>query len=45
MQHIHNRQCAAGVCEMTEVPLVDLAEELPRRLRAGRAEAAQEVSS
>ncbi len=45
MQHIHNRHCTAGVCEMTEVPLVDLVEELPRRIRAGRAEAAQEVYS
>jgi bidirectional [NiFe] hydrogenase diaphorase subunit len=45
MQHIHSRKCAAGVCEMTEVPFVELAEELPRRMQAARGKAAEEVSS
>jgi hypothetical protein len=39
--HIKGHCCPAGVCEMTEVPVMDLAEELYRR--AGQAEA-QEVN-
>ena len=32
--HIERRDCEAGVCEMTEVPVMALVEELPRRIRA-----------
>jgi bidirectional [NiFe] hydrogenase diaphorase subunit len=32
--HIKDRRCPAAVCEMTEVPILDLVEELPRRMRA-----------
>ena len=32
--HINRRTCEAGVCEMTEVPVLELVEELPRRIRA-----------
>ncbi|MCB0198593.1 MAG: NAD(P)H-dependent oxidoreductase subunit E [Caldilineae bacterium] len=32
--HIERRTCEAGVCEMTEVPVMALVEELPRRIRA-----------
>ena len=32
--HIDRRTCEAGVCEMTEVPVLELIEELPRRIRA-----------
>ena len=32
--HIERRSCEAGVCEMTEVPVMALVEELPRRIRA-----------
>jgi bidirectional [NiFe] hydrogenase diaphorase subunit len=39
--HIKERRCPAGVCEMTEVPVMELTEELYRR--AGQIEA-QEVS-
>jgi bidirectional [NiFe] hydrogenase diaphorase subunit len=39
--HIKDRSCPAGVCEMTEVPVMDLTEELYRR--AGEVEA-QEVN-
>ena len=45
-EHIHQRQCSAGVCQMTEVPVLALAEELPRRIRAqqpGLASAGQVV--
>jgi bidirectional [NiFe] hydrogenase diaphorase subunit len=34
--HIRNHRCAAGVCKMTEVPVTDLPEELPRRIRAAQ---------
>ncbi|MEZ4766956.1 MAG: NuoF family protein [Caldilineales bacterium] len=32
--HIDRRTCAADVCEMTEVPVLELVEELPRRIQA-----------
>ena len=32
--HIKERRCPAGVCQMTEVPVADLASELPRRVRS-----------
>jgi bidirectional [NiFe] hydrogenase diaphorase subunit len=38
-QHIHERTCAAGVCQMDEVPVKELVTELPRRIQAARAAA------
>ena len=32
--HIKERRCPAGVCQMTEVPVLELAEEIPRRIQA-----------
>jgi bidirectional [NiFe] hydrogenase diaphorase subunit len=40
--HVKEHRCPAGVCEMTEVPVMELTEELYRR--AGQVETAQEVS-
>lgn len=40
--HVKEHRCPAGVCEMTEVPVMELAEELYRR--AGQVETAQEVN-
>ncbi|MBN1993846.1 MAG: NAD(P)H-dependent oxidoreductase subunit E [Anaerolineae bacterium] len=40
--HIKEHRCPAGVCEMTEVPVLELTEELYRR--AGEIETAQEVN-
>jgi bidirectional [NiFe] hydrogenase diaphorase subunit len=37
--HVQRRTCAAGVCQFTEVPVLELAEELPRRLQASKAAA------
>lgn len=34
--HIKERLCSAGVCEMNEVPLLELVDELPRRIQAQR---------
>jgi bidirectional [NiFe] hydrogenase diaphorase subunit len=34
--HVLQRKCAAGVCQFTEVPLLELAEELPRRIQASK---------
>ncbi len=31
--HIQRHECPAGVCQMTEVPALDLVEALPRRIR------------
>jgi bidirectional [NiFe] hydrogenase diaphorase subunit len=31
--HIKQRNCPVGVCQMNEVPLARLVEELPRRIR------------
>jgi bidirectional [NiFe] hydrogenase diaphorase subunit len=31
--HIRDRKCPVGVCVMSEVPLRELAVELPRRIR------------
>jgi bidirectional [NiFe] hydrogenase diaphorase subunit len=31
--HIDRRECPAGVCQMTEVPVLDLVEALPQRIR------------
>ncbi|MCA9934393.1 MAG: NADH-quinone oxidoreductase subunit F, partial [Anaerolineales bacterium] len=32
--HILERRCPAGVCKMDQVPVMELAEELPRRMRS-----------
>ncbi|NTU48697.1 MAG: NADH-quinone oxidoreductase subunit L, partial [Syntrophobacteraceae bacterium] len=40
--HIKERRCPAGVCEMTEVPTLELVEELYRR--AALAQTSQEVA-
>jgi bidirectional [NiFe] hydrogenase diaphorase subunit len=40
--HIKEHRCPAGVCEMTEVPVMELTEEMYRR--AGQTESAQEVN-
>ena len=32
--HITRRECPAGICQMTEAPVLELDEELPRRIRA-----------
>lgn len=32
--HIKEHRCPAGVCQMTEVPVLALAEEIPRRIQA-----------
>ena len=37
--HIKEHKCPAGVCQMTEVPVMDLIEELPRRIRAAEVQA------
>ena len=34
--HIKDRHCPANACQMTEVPVLELAEELPRRIRAAQ---------
>ena len=36
MAHIRDHQCPAGVCRMTEVPFAHMADELLRRIAAGR---------
>jgi hypothetical protein len=42
--HIKERRCPAAVCEMTEVPLLELIEELPRRIRAENKRGAPETT-
>ena len=34
--HIRHHRCAAGVCKLTEVPVLELVDELPRRIRAAQ---------
>jgi len=31
--HIQRHECPPGVCQMTEVPTLDLVDALPRRIR------------
>ena len=36
-EHVNQHKCSAGVCQFTEVPVMELIEELPRRIQASKA--------
>lgn len=36
-EHVNQRKCSAGVCQFTEVPVMELIEELPRRIQVNKA--------